>query len=87
MTLLDAVIFLPLLAFLIILALPKDNPQLIRLFSLIASLAVFVVSLGLIAPVWSASPGKFALESKRRLDIDARHQLSRRAWTASACGW
>jgi NADH-quinone oxidoreductase subunit M len=62
MTLLDAVIFLPLLAFLIILALPKDNANAIRMFSLIASLAIFVVSLGLIAPVWAAAPGKFALE-------------------------
>ncbi len=62
MTLLDAVIFLPLIAFLIILALPKDNPKLLRLVSLIASLAIFVVSLGLIAPVWSAIPGKFAFE-------------------------
>ncbi len=62
MTLLDAVIFLPLLAFLIVLVLPKDNPQLVRLFALIASLVVFVISLGLIAPVWAASPGKFALE-------------------------
>jgi NADH-quinone oxidoreductase subunit M len=62
MTLLDAIIFLPLLAFLITLALPKDNPGVIRMFSLIASLAIFVVSLGLIAPVWTATPGKFALE-------------------------
>ncbi len=62
MTLLDAVIHLPLLAFLIILLLPKDNPQLIRLFALIASLVIFVISLGLIAPVWAASPGKFAFE-------------------------
>ncbi len=65
MTLLDIVIFLPLLAFLIALALPKDNPQVIRMFSLIASLAIFVVSLGLIGPVWSAAPGKFALENNR----------------------
>ncbi len=35
------------------------------MFSLIASLAIFVVSLGLIGPVWSAAPGKFALENKQ----------------------
>ena len=33
MTLLDLVIFLPLVAFLIILALPKDNPAVIRRFA------------------------------------------------------
>ncbi len=65
MTLLNAVIFLPLVAFLIILALPKDKPGAIRVFSLIASLAVFVVSLGLIGPVWSSAPGKFAIETNQ----------------------
>jgi NADH-quinone oxidoreductase subunit M len=62
MTLLDAIIFLPLVAFLIVMAMPKERHHAIRMFSLIASLAIFVVSLGLIAPVWSAAPGKFALE-------------------------
>jgi NADH-quinone oxidoreductase subunit M len=65
MTLLDAVIFLPLVAFLIILALPKGNENAIRMFSLIASLAIFVVSLGLIGSVWSAAPGKFAFENNQ----------------------
>jgi NADH-quinone oxidoreductase subunit M len=65
MTLLDVVIFLPLLAFLIVLALPKDHHHAIRMFSLVASLAVFVVSLGLIGPVWSSAPGKFALETNQ----------------------
>ncbi len=63
MTLLSAVIFLPLIAFLIILALPKENHNAIRMFSLIASIAIFVVSLGLIAPVVSSAAGKFALET------------------------
>ena len=62
MTLLDAIIYLPLLAFLIILALPKNSAPLIRMFSLIASLVIFLLSLGLIGPVWSAAPGKFAFE-------------------------
>jgi NADH-quinone oxidoreductase subunit M len=65
MTLLDIVIFLPLLAFLIILALPKENYNVIRMASLVASLAIFLVSLGLIGPVWSAAPGKFALETNQ----------------------
>jgi NADH-quinone oxidoreductase subunit M len=63
MTLLTSVIFLPLVAFLIILALPKENHNAIRMFSLIASIAIFLLSLGLISPVWSAAPGKFALET------------------------
>jgi len=63
MTLLSTVIFLPLLAFLIVLALPKENHNAIRMFSLIASIAIFVVSLGLIGSVWSAAAGKFALET------------------------
>ena len=63
MTLLDAVIFLPLIAFLISLALPKDNPDLIRRFSLVASTAIFIVSLGLIGPYWFQNPGKFVIET------------------------
>jgi len=63
MTLLDAVIFLPLIAFLIALALPKDNPGLIRMFSLVSSIAIFIVSLGLLAPYWFQTPGKFVYET------------------------
>jgi NADH-quinone oxidoreductase subunit M len=65
MTLLTAVIFLPLLAFLIVLALPKEHHNAIRMFSLVASLAIFVVSLGLIGSVWSAKPGTFGLETNQ----------------------
>ena len=65
MTLLNCRHFPPLLAFLIILALPKEHHNAIRMFSLIASLRVFVVSLGLIGPVWSAAPGKFAIETNQ----------------------
>jgi NADH-quinone oxidoreductase subunit M len=65
MTVLTAVIFLPLLAFLIILALPKENHGAIRMFSLVASVAIFVVSLGLIGEVWSAAPAKFAFETNQ----------------------
>ena len=63
MTLLDTVIFLPLIAFLISLVLPKDNPGLIRMFSLAASGLIFIVSLGLIGPYWFQSPGKFVMET------------------------
>ena len=63
MTLLDLVIFAPLVAFLLILLLPKDNVEGIRRFSLIASLAVFLGSLGLIGPYWFGNPGKFVFET------------------------
>ena len=63
MTLLDAVIFLPLVAFLIILALPKDNPALIRMFSLVSSGAIFIASLGLLGPYWFQTPAKFVYET------------------------
>jgi NADH-quinone oxidoreductase subunit M len=63
MTLLDVVIFLPLIAFLIILFLPKESKDGIRTFSLVASTAIFLVSLGLIGPYWFSNPGKFVFES------------------------
>jgi NADH-quinone oxidoreductase subunit M len=63
MTLLNIVIFSPLVAFLIILCLPKGSEEGIRRFSLIASLAIFVLSLGLIAPYWFNNPGKFVFET------------------------
>jgi NADH-quinone oxidoreductase subunit M len=65
MTLLDVVIFLPLAAFLIILCLPKQNAALIRGFSLVSSIAVFLLSLGLIAPYWFNNPGKWAFENNQ----------------------
>jgi NADH-quinone oxidoreductase subunit M len=63
MTLLDAVIFLPLVGFLFVLLLPKENMEGIRRFSLVASTVTFIVSLGLIAPYWFKSPGKFVFET------------------------
>jgi NADH-quinone oxidoreductase subunit M len=63
MTLLDLVIFLPLAAFLLILFLPKEHEEGIRRFSLVASLAIFAASLGLIAPYWFGNPGKFVFET------------------------
>jgi NADH-quinone oxidoreductase subunit M len=63
MTVLSAVIFLPLLAFLIILTLPKENADAIRRFSLVASSAIFLASLALIEPFWFSNPAKFVLET------------------------
>jgi NADH-quinone oxidoreductase subunit M len=63
MTLLDLVIFLPLIAFLVILVLPKESKDGIRAFSLVASTAVFLLSLGLIGPYWFGSQGKFIFET------------------------
>ncbi len=53
MTLLDAVLLLPLAGFLLMLFLPKESS---RSTALLLSLLIFVVSLGLIAPYWFASP-------------------------------
>jgi NADH-quinone oxidoreductase subunit M len=55
MNLLDAVLLLPLAGFFLLLAAPKKTE---RMFALIISLIVFVVSLGLIAPYWfQSTPG------------------------------
>jgi NADH-quinone oxidoreductase subunit M len=51
MTLLDIVLHLPLIGFLILLAVPKSNPQASRMGALIISLVIFVLSLGLIGGV------------------------------------
>ncbi len=56
MSLLDVVLFLPLLGFFVLLLVPKDNPQLSRVGALAISLIVFVFSLGLLAPYWFANP-------------------------------
>ena len=49
MTLLDAVLFLPLIGFLLLLLIPKSNPGLSRMAALIISLLIFVISLGLVS--------------------------------------
>lgn len=54
MNLLDAILLLPLVGFILTLLLPKDNEENIRRFTLIYSLVVFLVSLGLIGPVLAA---------------------------------
>ena len=56
MTTLDLVLFLPLLGFFALLLVPKSNPGASRMGALIISLAVFIVSLGLLAPYWHAAP-------------------------------
>ena len=59
MTLLDIVLFLPLLGFLLLLFTPRTNPDAARWTALGLSLAVFVMSLGLIGPYWYASPSGY----------------------------
>jgi NADH-quinone oxidoreductase subunit M len=63
MTLLDIVLFLPLAGFLILLLAPKANAHLIRWASLLISLSVFVVSLGLLMPYWFASPSGYTFST------------------------
>ena len=53
MTLLDIVLFLPLVGFLLLLILPKESS---RMAAMVFSLAVFVVSLGLLMPYWFQYP-------------------------------
>jgi NADH-quinone oxidoreductase subunit M len=62
MNVLTITIFLPLAGFLLALLLPKTNLNAIRWFALIASLVIFVISLGLIGPVLN-NPGGFTLET------------------------
>jgi NADH-quinone oxidoreductase subunit M len=49
MSLLDIVLFLPLIGFLVLLAVPKSHPQASRMGALVISLLVFVLSLGLLS--------------------------------------
>ena len=53
MTLLDVVLFLPLAGFLLLLILPKESS---RMAALVISLAIFIVSLGLLMPYWFQYP-------------------------------
>ena len=63
MNALQLTIFLPLVAFLLMLLIPKDKADTIRLFALVASLAVFIVSLLLIGPFWFNNPGGFVFQT------------------------
>ena len=54
MNLLDLTIFLPLIGFFIILMVPGDNEDLVKKVAIGLALLVFIVSLGLIAPVLAA---------------------------------
>src|ERR1019366_569403 len=56
MTLLDAVLFLPLIGFLLLLLIPKNNPGLSRMAALVISLVIFVISLGLAAAFSRSAP-------------------------------
>jgi len=63
MNLLEVVLFLPLAAFLVALLIPRSSPQASRVWAILASLATFVVSLGLLA--WfdrSSSAEQFAVD-------------------------
>jgi NADH-quinone oxidoreductase subunit M len=53
MTLLDVVLFLPLVGFLLLLILPKESS---RMAAMVISSAVFIVSLGLLIPYWFQYP-------------------------------
>ena len=59
MTLLDAVLFLPLIGFLLLLLIPKSNPGLSRMAALVISLLIFVISLGLAGSFSGSVPEGF----------------------------
>ncbi len=56
MNLLDIVLFLPLVGFLLLLFVPKSNPQMSRVLALGLGILTFLLSLGLVGPYWFASP-------------------------------
>lgn len=57
MNLLDILLIVPAVGFLLTLLLPKDNPGLVRNFTLFISLIAFLLSLGLIGPVLAHPQG------------------------------
>ena len=62
MSLLDILLIVPAAGFVLTLLLPKDNPGLVRNFTLFVSLIAFLLSLGLIGPVLS-NPGHYTFET------------------------
>ncbi len=62
MSLLDILLLIPAAGALIALALPKDNPGLIRRFTLFVSILAFLLSLGLIGPA-GANAGRYTFET------------------------
>jgi NADH-quinone oxidoreductase subunit M len=60
---LDLVLFMPLVGFLLMLFTPKDNPNVSRWTALAISIAVFAVSLLLLAPYWFAYPTGYTFET------------------------
>jgi NADH-quinone oxidoreductase subunit M len=61
-SLLDILLIVPAAGFVLTLLLPKDNPGLVRNFTLFVSLIAFLLSLGLIGPVLS-NPGHYTFET------------------------
>jgi NADH-quinone oxidoreductase subunit M len=59
-TFLDIVLFLPLVGFLLMLAIPKGNPSLSRMAALVISCVVFLVSIGLIGALSGPAPEGYA---------------------------
>jgi NADH-quinone oxidoreductase subunit M len=60
---LDLVLFMPLVGFLLMLFTPKENPNVSRWTALAISIAVFAVSLLLLAPYWFAYPTGYTFET------------------------
>jgi NADH-quinone oxidoreductase subunit M len=63
MSTLDIVLFLPLIGFLLLLFVPRDKPDTSRWAALAISIAVFVISLGLLAPYWFSYPTGYTFQT------------------------
>jgi len=86
MTLLDVVIFLPLVAFLMILFFPKSSVEGIRRFSLLASTVNLRSVAGVDRPYWFSTPGRWTFVTICHGLIRLPSAITWR-WMASACGW
>ncbi len=85
MNLLDIVLLLPAAGFVAMLLMPRANAQATRVAALVISLAVFALSLGLIAPVLERGR-RHRVPHRHPVDRDRRRSASTWAWTGSASG-
>ena len=75
-------LFLPLIGFLVLLLVPKDNPDASRMGALVISLVIFVVVAGTARAVLVRGSHGLHVSNQRFLDQLPAHPLSRRARTA-----
>jgi NADH-quinone oxidoreductase subunit M len=79
-TLLSSVIFLPALGALVLCLLPLKSDRFIKQFSLLVTLAVFLVTLWM---AWPTSPGEHAVAGRYALDTAAMQSVVSHSWIPS----